>query len=141
MSESDEKEKYYSALGLTPDANFEQVKSRFRELNDAYLKILELSRQEAGTPARDASTGEKAGQQAREHESSPKKHQPSPAPVTHTEPIGKLKERFAKGGMQKAEFEKRARDRWNYLRGKPFSELTDAEYEERLKGFDKLKFL
>ncbi len=141
MSESDENERYYSALGLPPDATFEQVKARFRELNDAYLKILELSRAtKAGTPLQASSTDEETGQHAPQLDANPKQRF-SPAPETHTEPIWKLKERFAKGGIQKAEFEKRAKDRWNYLKSRPFSELTDAEYEERLKGFDGLKFL
>jgi len=139
MSEPDEKERYYSALGLPPDATFDQVKARFRELNDAYLKILELSRAKAGTPSRAAEAEQKTGKHGPEHQTSTK--QSSPVSTTHTEPIGKLKERFAKGGMQQADFERRAKDRWNYLKSKPFSELTDAEYEERLKGFDKLKFL
>jgi hypothetical protein len=140
MSEPDEKEKYYSALGLSPDATFEQVKSRFRELNDAYLKILELSRAGAkgGTPARAASTEEKTGQHGPQQNP---KQQSSPAPETRTEPIGKIKSRFAKGEIQKAQFEKLAKERWNYLKGKPFSELSDAEYEERIHGFDGLKFL
>ena len=44
MSNSDNKETYYETLGLPPDATLDQVKSRFKELNQAYLKILELSR-------------------------------------------------------------------------------------------------
>ena len=35
---------YYETLGLPPNATLDQVKSRFKELNQAYLKILELSR-------------------------------------------------------------------------------------------------
>ena len=140
MSEADEKEKYYSTLGLPPDATFEQVKSRFRELNDAYLKILELSRAsaKAGAHARAASTDEKSGQHGPQQNQKPRS---SPAPETRTEPVEKIKARFAKGELQKAQFEKLAKERWSYLKSKPFSELSDAEYEERIHGFDGLKFL
>ena len=60
---------------------------------------------------------------------------------THTKPIAEIKARFAKGDIQKAEFEKLARERFNYLENKPFSELSDSEFDERLHGFEGLKFL
>ena len=140
MGEPDEKEEYYSTLGLTPDATFEQVKSRFRELNDAYLKILELSRASAkpGAPTSAVSTDEKSAQHGQRLEP---KRQPSTPQQTRTEPIEKIKAWFAKGEIKKETFEKQAKERYNYLKNKPFSELTDAEYEERIHGFDGLKFL
>ena len=142
MSDPDEKETYYATLGLSPDATFDQVKSRFRELNDAYLKILELSRgsARAGTPSRAASTDDNAVQHKPQQDTNPKRPS-SPRQETSTEPITIIKTRLAKGEIQKAQFEKLAKERYNYLKNKPFSELSDSEFEERLHGFEGLKFL
>lgn len=139
MTDSDDKEAYYAALGLPPDATFDQVKARFRELNDAYLKILELSRgTKAPAPAQSPAADDEAVKKPERE--SPK--QPSPQRhETHTEPISKIKARLAKGEIKQAQFEKLAKERWNYLKDKPFSELTESEFEERLHGFDGLKFL
>ncbi len=43
----DNSEEYYAILGLSPDASMDQVKNRYKELSDACLKILELSRKNA----------------------------------------------------------------------------------------------
>jgi len=134
MSDPD-REAYYATLGLPPDATFEQVKSRFRELNDAYLKILELSRGGAKSPPAEGITAKPKPQPE-----SPRQG-PSPAQETRTEPIAKIKARLAKGEIQKAQFEKLAKERYNYLKNKPFSELSDSEFEERFHGFEGLKFL
>ena len=122
MGNSD-KETSYATLGLPLDATMDQVKKRYRELNDAYLKILELSRNSAS-----------AG--TVQTKSEPKS---SAAQETHTEPIAKIKERLAKGQINKTHFEKLAKERYDYLKNKPFSELSDSELEERLKGFEGLK--
>jgi hypothetical protein len=135
MSDPDEKEAALATLGLPPDATFDQVKARFRELNDAYLKILELSRS-----GKTVAPAPPAGAEEEQEKASPKQPSP-PRHETHTEPIAKVRARFAKGEIKKDQFEKLAKERWNYLKGKPFSELTDAEYEERIHGFDGLKFL
>jgi hypothetical protein len=140
MSDPD-RDAYYATLGLPPDATFEQVKSRFREVNDAYLKILEMSR--AGAKGPQPKPAEADGEAARP------KPQPSGGPKqgsshpqeTHTEPISRTKARLEKGEIQKAQFEKLAKERYEYLKHKPFSELTESEFEERLHGFEKLKFL
>jgi hypothetical protein len=141
MSDSD-RESYYATLGLPPDATFEQVKSRFRELNDAYLKILELSRGGAKSP-QPGSLVPAQGDDARpkpQPDASPRQGS-SPPQETRTEPIAKIKARLAKGEIQKAQFEKLARERYEYLKRRPFSELTESEFEERLHGFEGLKFL
>ena len=137
MGNSDDEETYYETLGLPADATMDQVRARFRELNDAYLKILQLSRSSAktGTPGRLASAADKTVQ-----------HEPQPdaslaRQETSTEPIARTKARLAKGEIQKAQFEKLARERYNYLKNKPFSELSESEFEERLHGFEGLKFL
>jgi len=142
VSDSDDEETNYATLGLSPDATFDQVKSRFRELNDAYLKILELSRgrAKAGTPSRPASTDDNAVQHKSQQDTNPKQLS-SPQQETHTEPITTIKTRLAKGEIQKAQFEKLAKERYNYLKNKPFSELSDSEFEERLHGFERLRFL
>lgn len=118
-----DKDGYYATLGLSPDATFDQVKARFRELNDAYLKILELSRsavKPAGSPAASAV-------------------QPGPKQKTsEPEPISEIKERFAAGKINKTQFDKLAKERYEYLKNKPFAELSDEELEERLKGFEGL---
>ena len=142
MSDTDDIEAYYAALGLPPDATFDQVKSRFRELNDAYLKILELSRNSAKArgPRRPAPTEDKAVHHEPRQDSNPKQPSP-PQQETRTEPIAAIKTRFAKGEIQKTQFEKLAKERYNYLKNKPFSELSESEFEERLHGFEGLKFL
>lgn len=131
MSDSD-KEAYYATLGLSPDATFDQVKARFKELNDAYLKILELSRHAgAAKPATDSTPNQP-------------KQQPSAKPKasqqeTNTEPIATIKQKFAAGKINKTQFEKLAKERYDYLKNKPFIDLSDSELEERLKGFEGLK--
>ena len=134
MSNSD-KETYYATLGLPPDATMDQVKSRYRELNDAYLKILELSRSaNTGTPTRPTSTNNSAVQP----KPLPKQLSSSPQ-ETRTEPITTIKEKLAKGKINKTQFEKLVKERYDYLKNKPFSELSDSELQERLKGFEGLK--
>ncbi|MHB2035213.1 MAG: hypothetical protein ACYCPW_00515 [Nitrososphaerales archaeon] len=124
MSNSDS---YYEILGLSPNASLDQVKKRYRELNDAYLKILELSRSSIGTP-----TAANAVQP---------KTQPKQVSTqeTHTQPIATIKERLAKGQLNQTQFEKLVKERYDYLKNKPFSELSDSELQERLKGFEGLK--
>lgn len=63
-------------------------------------------------------------------------HQSSASPIT--EPITELKERLAHGKINKAQFEKLAKLRYEYLKNKPFSQLSDPELDERLKGFEGL---
>jgi len=58
---------------------------------------------------------------------------------TRTEPIAALKEKLAKGKINKTQFERLAKARYDYLKNKPFSELSDSEFEERLSGFEGLK--
>lgn len=142
MSDSDNEKTPYETLGLSPDATMDQVKSRYRELNDAYLKILQSSKSSAktGTPTRATSADGNAVQPKPQADTSPKQG-PSPPQQTHTEPIAKIKARFAKGEIQKAQFEKLAKERYNYLKNKSFTDLSDSEFEERTKGFEGLKFL
>jgi hypothetical protein len=142
MSNSDDEKTYYETLGLTPDATMDQVKSRYRELNDAYLKILQLSKSgpRTGRPARSATPDDIAAQ-TKPHPDATPKHAPSPPQETRTEPIARIKARLEKGEIQKAQFEKLAKERYDYLKNKPFSELSDSEFEERTKGFEGLKFL
>jgi len=129
MSDTDDSETYYATLGLPPNATFAQVKARFNELNEAYLKILEQSRKESV-----ASKHLPAGSSEAEHE-----NHASSAQETHTEPIASLKEKLAKGKINRAQFESLAKARYAYLHNKPFADLTDAEFEERINGFEKLK--
>ena len=137
-SNADENETYYATLGLPPDATLKQVKARYRELNDAYLKILESSRKgtvhAAPRHAPVSGNAAQAGQQPR----GPSAQTPS-LEETRTEPMAVLKERLAKGTISKAQFERLAKERYDYLENKPFSELTDSEFEERLRGFEGLK--
>jgi len=123
MGNSD-KENYYATLGLSADASLDQVKKRFKELNEAYLKILELSKSDKNAPARSVPAQTKPS---------------SPLQETHTKPIVAIKERLAKGEINQTQFEKLAKERYEYLKNKPFSELSDEELEERLKGFEGLK--
>jgi hypothetical protein len=58
---------------------------------------------------------------------------------TRTEPIAALKERLAKGKIDETEFERLAKARYQYLKNKSFSELSDSEFEERLSAFEGLK--
>jgi len=142
MSYSDDEKTYYETLGLSPDATLDQVKSRYRELNNAYLKILELSRSSAnaGVPIRPTSADSNTVQPRPQPDANPKQVSSHPQ-ETRTEPITKIKARLAKGEIQRAQFEKLAKERYNYLKNKPFSELSDSEFEERTKGFEGLKFL
>jgi hypothetical protein len=129
MSESDKNASYYETLGLSPDATFDEVKKRYKELNDAYLKILELSRtKNVAKPAEPALAS--AVQ--------PKPKQ-APSQETHTQTIATLKEKFAKGQLNQTQFEKLVRERYDYLKSKSFSDLSDSELQERLKGFEGLK--
>ena len=99
----------YAALGLPPDATLKEVKARYRELNDAYLKILESSRRgDARTAPKRAPAGggaPQAGQRpkADSGQASPQK--------TSTEPVAMLKERLASGKKDKAQIQKRAKER------------------------------
>jgi len=129
MSSDEDNESYYATLGLPPDATFAQVKARFKELNDAYLKILEQSRKESPASHHPPVGASEAGKQTQ----APSPHE------THTEPIASLKEELAKGRIDRAQFERLAKERYAYLHNMPFSELTDSELEERLNGFEKLK--
>ncbi len=142
MSNPDDEKTPYETLGLSPDATLDQVKSRFREVNDAYLKILQSSKSGAkiGTPGR-PSAADSSSLRAKPQQDAGPKQGPSPAQQTHTEPIAKIKARLAKGEIQKAQFEKLAKGRYDYLKNKPFIDLTDSEFEERLHGFEGLKFL
>jgi hypothetical protein len=142
MSNSDDEKSPYKTLGLPPDATMDQVKARYRELNDAYLKILQLSKSgaTAGKPIGPAVADNNASQPKPQPEANQKQGS-TPPQKTHTEPIAKIKEKFAKGEIQKAQFEKLAKERYNYLKNKPFADLSDSEYEERIHGFDGLKFL
>jgi hypothetical protein len=123
MGNSD-KENYYATLGLSADASLDQVKKRFKELNEAYLRILELSKGDKNAPAKSVPAHPKPS---------------SPLQETHTKPIATIKERLAKGEINQTQFEKLAKERYEYLKNKPFSELSDEELEERLKGFEGLK--
>jgi len=137
MSDPDANETYYAALGLAPDATLAQVKERYKELNNAYLKILELSRKGdiRTTPQHTPVSGN-----ALQGEQQPKADsgQMPSSQETHAETIAALKEKLAKGKINKAQFEKLAKARYHYLKNKSFSELSDSEFEERLKGFEGL---
>jgi len=142
MSNPDDEKTPYETLGLSPDATLDEVKSRFREVNDAYLKILQSSKSGAkiDTPGRPSPADNSTVQPKTQPDASPRQG-PSTAQKTHTEPITKIKARLANGEIQKAQFEKLAKERYNYLKNKPFIDLTDSEFEERLHGFEGLKFL
>ena len=138
MSQSEDIEAYYATLGLPPDATMAQVKARYRELNDAYLKILESSRRGgAGESPRHVKDGGDALQEEQRPKADPGRKPPQHE--TDTEPIKELKERLANGKIDKARFEELAKARYRYLQHKPFSELSDSEFEERLSGFEGLK--
>ena len=126
---------YFATLGLPPDATLHQVKARYRELNDAYLKILELSRARNAGVSRHDPNGDRPRQVGQKADPG----QVAPSQKTHTEPIAVLKEKLAKGAIDKAQFAKMAKERFDYLEKKPFSELSDSEFDERLKGFEGLK--
>jgi len=138
MSNTDDDETYYATLGLSPDATFAQVKARYKELNNAYLRILELSRK---GNVRTTSQHAPVNGNALQVEQQPKADsgQTSSSQETRTEPIVALKEKLAKGKIDKTQFERQAKARYDYLKNKPFSELSDSEFEERLSGFDGLK--
>jgi curved DNA-binding protein CbpA len=162
MSNPDNK-KTYAALGLSPNASLDQVKSRylelaniydpaqsnndetasdFRRISEAYNKILELSQSgsDIGAPIAPTSANNSVVQPKPQPSTNPKQRS-SPPQKTHTEPIATIKARLAKGEIQKAQFEKLAKERYNYLKNKSFSELSDSEFEERLHGFEGLRFL
>jgi DNA repair exonuclease SbcCD ATPase subunit len=62
-----------------------------------------------------------------------------PAQEARSEPIAALKEKLAKGKIDKTQFERLAKARYDYLKHKTFSELSDSEFQERLTGFEGLK--
>jgi len=125
MSSTDDDATYYATLGLAPDATPAQVKARYKELNDAYLKILESSRRRnARTPPQHTPAGGNA--QAEQQ----------PKVETRTEPIAVLKEKLAKGTIDRAQFERLTKERYDYLRNRPFSDLSDSEFEERLEWLE-----
>ena len=134
-SDADSNEAHLATLGLPPDATMAQVKARYRELNDAYLKILESSR--GGAPPRHPPVSGGAPQGGQHPKADSRK--PSPSKETRTQPIGALKEKLAKGTIDRAQFERLAKERYRYLESTPFSELSDSEFEERLNGFEGLK--
>ncbi|MGH9919234.1 MAG: hypothetical protein ACRD6W_10270 [Nitrososphaerales archaeon] len=140
MSNPDEEKTPYETMGLPPDATMDQVKSRFRQVNDAYLKILQSSKNGAKVVTAARPGPADTVQPKREPDAAPKQGT-SPPQQTHTEPIGRIKARLEKGEIQKAQFERLAKERYNYLKNKPFTDLTDSEFEERLHGFEGLKFL
>jgi len=113
-------------LGLPKDATLAQVKARYKELNNAYLKILELSRKEsARTTSQNAPVGGGAHRVEQQQMAE-----------NHTESITALKEKLANGKIDKTQFERLAKERNDYLRNRPFSELSDSEFEERLAWLD-----
>jgi len=124
-------------LGLPPDATLAQVKARYRELNDAYLKILEQSRR--GSPSTASQRAQDGSAPLRAEPPKTDSGQARLAQETHTEPIAVLREKLAKGKMDKNQFERLAKARYDYLRTKSFSELSDSEFDERLTGFEGLK--
>jgi DNA repair exonuclease SbcCD ATPase subunit len=65
--------------------------------------------------------------------------QTSSSHEARTEPIAALKEEFAKGKIDKTQFDRLAKARYDYLKHKTFSELSDSEFQERLTGFEGLK--
>jgi hypothetical protein len=143
MVDSDKEETPYETLGLPPDATLDQVKSRYRELNDAYLRILQLSKgiARASIPSRPASADDNNNVLAKpQQRTSPRQESSSPH-ETRTEPITKIKARLAIGEIKRGQFEKLAKERYNYLKNKSFTDLSDSEFEERLHGFEGLKFL
>ncbi len=139
MSNSNDNESYYAILGLSPDATLDQVKLRYRKLNEAYLKILELSRKAKSPKAtRPDSLDGNNVQSASQPNTNPKQRSTN-SQETRTEPIATIKERFASGKINKNQFEKLAMERYDYLKNKSFSDLSDSELDERLKGFEGLK--
>jgi hypothetical protein len=137
MSNTDDNGSYYATLGLPPDATLAQVKARYKEMNNAYLRILESSRKGSiSSTSQHTPVGGDALQVERPKADS---GQTSSSRETRTEPIGALKEELAKGKINKTQFERLAKARYDYLRSKPFSELSDSEFDERMTGFEKLK--
>ena len=137
-NDADDNGAYLATLGLPPDATLAKAKARFRELNEAYLKILESSRRGPPRPTADrAQAGGGELQSGEQPSRDSRRVAPSKGP--QTEPIGALKEKLAKGMIDKTQFEKMAKERYRYLEGRPFSELSDSEFEERLNGFEGLK--
>jgi hypothetical protein len=136
MSNPDD-EGSYETLGLPPDATLAQVKARYREINNAYLKILESSRKASSGAATQRTDDGKALHV--EEQLKANTGQASSSQQSGTEPIGVLKEKLAKGKINKTQFQKQAQERYDYLRSKPFSELSDSEFDERMTGFEKVK--
>jgi hypothetical protein len=91
----------------------------------------------AGTTSQHGSVGGSA-LQAEKHPTAGSR-KTAPPQETRTEPMAALKEMLAKGKIDKAQFERLAKARYDYLKNKPISELTDSEFEERLSGFEGLK--
>jgi hypothetical protein len=137
MSNTDDNGSDYATLGLPPDATLAQVKARYKEINSAYLRILELSRKGSnGATSQHTPVGGNAVQVERPKADS---GQASSSRETRTESIAALKEELAKGKIDKTQFERLAKARYDYLRSKPFSELSDSEFDERMTGFEGLK--
>jgi hypothetical protein len=141
-TDSEREKTPYETLGLPPDATLDQVKARYRELNDAYLKILRLSKGSGKSDPHSRPTSTDNDDDVHPNQRGANPEQESPPPQeTRTEPIAKIRARLAKGEIQKAQFEKLAKARYTYLKNKSFTDLSDSEFEERLHGFEGLKFL
>ena len=137
MSNTDDNESYYATLGLPPDATLAQVKARYNEINNAYLRILESSRK--GSISSTSQHTPVSGDALQVERPKADSGQTSSSRETRTQPIGVLKEELAKGKINKTQFERLAKARYDYLRSKPFSELSDSEFDERMTGFEKVK--
>jgi hypothetical protein len=137
VSDTDDNASHYATLGLPPDATLAQVKARYKEINNAYLRILESSRKgSVNATSQHTPVGGNAAQVERPKADS---GQSSSSRGPHTEPIAALREELAKGKINKTQFERLARARYDYLRSRPFSDLTDSEFDERMTGFEGLK--
>ena len=98
---------------------------------------LTLSRKESsGTTSQHPLVGDSAPQLDRQPKAG--SGQKPPPRQTRTEPIAALGERLAKGEINKDQFEILAKARYDYLKNKSFSELSDSEFHERLSGFEGL---
>src|SRR5271157_639376 len=107
MSNTNDNESYFATLGLPPDATLAQVKARYNEINNAYLRILESSRKGSiGSTSQHTPVGGDALQAERPKADS---GQTSSSRETRTEPIGALKEELAKGKINKTQFERLAK--------------------------------
>jgi hypothetical protein len=137
MSNTDDNETYYATLGLPPDATLAQVKTRYKELNNAYLMILKSSRK--GNIRANPQRAPASGNALQVEQPKADAGRTSSSQENRTEPIAALREELAKGKIDKTQFERLAKARYDYLRNKPFSELSDSEFEERLTGFEGLR--